>query len=84
MIRHNLYYSGFFLKKKKKTHKKLNECFELFCFSCNFTHNCSKYVSGIFAVYPQKQQYAYPGYPAPPAAYPGPYYHGSQYGPYNY
>lgn len=34
-------------------------------------------------VYPQKQQYAYAGYPAP-AAYPGPYYHGSQYGPYNY
>ncbi|CAH1390041.1 unnamed protein product [Nezara viridula] len=36
-------------------------------------------------MYPQKQQYAYPpGYP--PAAYaPGPpYYHGSQYGPYNY
>lgn len=37
----------------------------------------------VFPVYPQKQQYAYPGYPAP-AAYPGPYYHGSQYGPYNY
>lgn len=39
--------------------------------------------SFIFPVYPQKQQYAYAGYPAP-AAYPGPYYHGSQYGPYNY
>ncbi|KAJ1527106.1 hypothetical protein ONE63_008641 [Megalurothrips usitatus] len=38
----------------------------------------------LMPVYPQKQQYAYPGYPAPPAAYPGPYYHGSQYGPYNY
>lgn len=38
---------------------------------------------GCFAVYPQKQQYAYAGYP-PPQAYPGPYYHGSQYGPYNY
>lgn len=37
----------------------------------------------ILLVYPQKQQYAYAGYPAP-AAYPGPYYHGSQYGPYNY
>ncbi|XP_051172482.1 uncharacterized protein LOC127288837 isoform X2 [Leptopilina boulardi] len=37
----------------------------------------------IMPVYPQKQQYAYAGYPAP-AAYPGPYYHGSQYGPYNY
>lgn len=36
----------------------------------------------LMPVYPQKQQYAYPGYP--PAAYPGPYYHGSQYGPYNY
>lgn len=34
-------------------------------------------------MYPQKQQYAYAGYP-PPQAYPGPYYHGSQYGPYNY
>jgi hypothetical protein len=32
----------------------------------------------LMPVYPQKQQYAY-GY-----AYPGPYYHGSQYGPYNY
>ncbi|RZF46776.1 uncharacterized protein LOC111044820 isoform X1 [Nilaparvata lugens] len=38
----------------------------------------------LMPVYPQKQQYAYPGYPAPAAAYPGPYYHGSQYGPYNY
>lgn len=38
----------------------------------------------LMPVYPQKQQYAYPAYPAPPAAYPGPYYHGSQYGPYNY
>ncbi|XP_029173128.1 uncharacterized protein LOC114942031 isoform X1 [Nylanderia fulva] len=37
----------------------------------------------LMPVYPQKQQYAYAGYPAP-AAYPGPYYHGSQYGPYNY
>ncbi|KAK0094929.1 hypothetical protein PV326_009594, partial [Microctonus aethiopoides] len=37
----------------------------------------------IMPVYPQKQQYAYAGYPAP-TAYPGPYYHGSQYGPYNY
>lgn len=36
-----------------------------------------------FSVYPQKQQYAYAGYPTA-AAYPGPYYHGSQYGPYNY
>lgn len=34
-------------------------------------------------VYPQKQP-AY-GYPYPQAQiYPGPYYHGSQYGPYNY
>ncbi|XP_047352573.1 uncharacterized protein LOC124950199 isoform X5 [Vespa velutina] len=40
-------------------------------------------VQYIMPVYPQKQQYAYAGYPAP-AAYPGPYYHGSQYGPYNY
>lgn len=40
----------------------------------------------FFLVYPQKQpQYAYASYPAPPQAYPGPYYHGSQqYGPYNY
>jgi len=39
----------------------------------------------VVTVYPQKQQYAYAttGYPAP-GAYPGPYYHGSQYGPYNY
>ncbi|XP_076384716.1 uncharacterized protein LOC117220709 isoform X1 [Megalopta genalis] len=37
----------------------------------------------LMPVYPQKQQYAYAGYPAP-AAYPAPYYHGSQYGPYNY
>ncbi|XP_046989602.1 uncharacterized protein LOC124595066 isoform X2 [Schistocerca americana] len=38
----------------------------------------------LMPVYPQKQQYAYAtGYPAP-SAYPGPYYHGSQYGPYNY
>uniref|UniRef100_A0A1B6GSJ6 Voltage-dependent calcium channel gamma-5 subunit n=2 Tax=Cuerna arida TaxID=1464854 RepID=A0A1B6GSJ6_9HEMI len=37
----------------------------------------------LMPVYPQKQQYAYAGYPAP-TAYPGPYYHGSQYGPYNY
>ncbi|CAG5032973.1 unnamed protein product [Parnassius apollo] len=40
-------------------------------------------VQYIMPVYPQKQQYAYAGYP-PPQAYPGPYYHGSQYGPYNY
>ncbi|XP_053607785.1 uncharacterized protein LOC128673747 isoform X2 [Plodia interpunctella] len=39
-------------------------------------------VQYIMPVYPQKQQYAYAGYP--PAAYPGPYYPGSQYGPYNY
>ncbi|CAG2057346.1 unnamed protein product, partial [Timema podura] len=39
----------------------------------------------LMPVYPQKQQYAYTAsYPAPAAAYPGPYYHGSQYGPYNY
>ncbi|XP_044731873.1 transmembrane protein 235 isoform X2 [Chrysoperla carnea] len=40
----------------------------------------------IMPVYPQKQQYAYASYPAPPQAYPGPYYHGAaaQYGPYNY
>ncbi|XP_014209448.1 uncharacterized protein LOC106640078 isoform X2 [Copidosoma floridanum] len=38
----------------------------------------------LMPVYPQKQQYAYAGYPAP-AAYPGPYYHGSQsYATYNY
>lgn len=37
----------------------------------------------VHPVYPQKQQYAYAGYP--PQHYPpGPYYHGSQYGPYNY
>lgn len=39
----------------------------------------------VHPVYPQKQQYAYAGYPPqhyPPG--PGPYYHGSQYGPYNY
>jgi hypothetical protein len=37
-------------------------------------------------VYPQKQQYAYAGYPVPaPQAYAGPYYTaGSAYGPYNY
>ncbi|CAH2106605.1 unnamed protein product [Euphydryas editha] len=40
-------------------------------------------VQYIMPVYPQKQQYAYAGYP-PPQAYAGPYYHGSQYGPYNY
>lgn len=35
-------------------------------------------------VYPQKQApYPYPGYPQPQPMYPGPYYHGSQYGPYN-
>jgi hypothetical protein len=37
----------------------------------------------LMPVYPQKQP-AY-GYPYPQAQiYPGPYYHGSQYGPYNY
>ncbi len=41
-----------------------------------FSNTCLK--SFFSSVYPQKQQYAY-GY-----AYPGPYYHGSQYGPYNY
>ncbi|XP_067006077.2 uncharacterized protein [Anabrus simplex] len=41
-------------------------------------------VQYIMPVYPQKQQYAYAtGYPGA-GAYPGPYYHGSQYGPYNY
>ncbi|XP_063235201.1 uncharacterized protein LOC134538107 isoform X1 [Bacillus rossius redtenbacheri] len=45
----------------------------------------AKNVQYIMPVYPQKQQYAYAtSYPAPAAAYPGPYYHGSQYGPYNY
>lgn len=40
----------------------------------------------VLPVYPQKQQYAYPPPGYPPAAYPpgAPYYHGSQYGPYNY
>lgn len=38
----------------------------------------------LMPVYPQKQQYAYAGYPPPQAYPPGPYYHGSQYGPYNY
>lgn len=37
----------------------------------------------LMPVYPQKQQYAYAGYP-PAQAYPAPYYAGSQYGPYNY
>lgn len=38
----------------------------------------------LFTVYPQKQPpYPYGGYPQP-QMYPGPYYHGSQYGPYNY
>ncbi|XP_026473767.1 uncharacterized protein LOC113377609 [Ctenocephalides felis] len=38
----------------------------------------------LMPVYPQKQgQYAYASYPAP-QAYPGPYFHSSQYGPYNY
>lgn len=41
-------------------------------------------VQYIMPVYPQKQQYAYAGYPPPQAYPPGPYYHGSQYGPYNY
>lgn len=46
----------------------------------NLINNC------VFAVYPQKQQYAYAGYPVPPPqAYTGPYYTtGSAYGPYNY
>lgn len=53
----------------------------------NITHllinkQIKKYIC-VLPVYPQKQQYAYAGYP-PPQAYPGPYYHGSQYGPYNY
>ncbi|GJQ72452.1 hypothetical protein Trydic_g3527 [Trypoxylus dichotomus] len=40
----------------------------------------------IMPVYPQKQQYAYAGYPVPaPGGYPGPYYTTSSgYGPYNY
>ncbi|BES98420.1 Hypothetical protein NTJ_11235 [Nesidiocoris tenuis] len=40
----------------------------------------------LMPVYPQKQQYAYPPPGYPPAAYPPgpPYYHGSQYNPYNY
>lgn len=38
----------------------------------------------LFSVYPQKQQYAYGGYPVP-QPYTGPYYTtGSAYGPYNY
>lgn len=36
------------------------------------------------SVYPQKQPpYPYGGFPQP-QLYPQPYYHGSQYGPYNY
>ncbi|GLG94135.1 uncharacterized protein GBIM_01393 [Gryllus bimaculatus] len=47
-------------------------------------HGVEYYEKEKVVVYPQKQQYAYAtGYPAP-GAYPGPYYHGSQYGPYNY
>ncbi|KAG5871590.1 hypothetical protein JTB14_022695 [Gonioctena quinquepunctata] len=42
----------------------------------------------LMPVYPQKQQYAYAGYPVPqaqPQPYAGPYYTtGSAYGPYNY
>lgn len=39
----------------------------------------------LMPVYPQKQPYPYAGYPTAAAAYPtGPYYHSSQYGPYNY
>ncbi|ENN71306.1 hypothetical protein D910_07499 [Dendroctonus ponderosae] len=39
----------------------------------------------LMPVYPQKQQYAYAGYPVPPQQYSGPYYTtGSAYGPYNY
>lgn len=41
----------------------------------------------LMPVYPQKQPYTYAGYPTATTAtaYPaGPYYHGSQYGPYNY
>ncbi|XP_044759895.1 uncharacterized protein LOC123317429 isoform X1 [Coccinella septempunctata] len=42
-------------------------------------------VQYIMPVYPQKQQYAYAGYPVPQAQYAGPYYTtGSAYGPYNY
>nr|CAI5849274.1 unnamed protein product [Callosobruchus analis] len=43
-------------------------------------------VQYIMPVYPQKQQYAYAGYPVPqPQPYSGPYYTtGSAYGPYNY
>ncbi|XP_030760697.1 uncharacterized protein LOC115885813 isoform X1 [Sitophilus oryzae] len=42
-------------------------------------------VQYIVPVYPQKQQYAYAGYPVPPQPYTGPYYTtGSAYGPYNY
>lgn len=42
--------------------------------------------SSYIAVYPQKQQYAYAGYPVPgPGGYPGPYYTTSSgYSPYNY
>lgn len=32
----------------------------------------------MITVYPQKQQYAYAGYPAPNAYPSGPYYHGQQ------
>ncbi|XP_018567985.1 uncharacterized protein LOC108908434 isoform X1 [Anoplophora glabripennis] len=43
-------------------------------------------VQYIMPVYPQKQQYAYAGYPVPqPQPYTGPYYTtGSAYGPYSY
>ncbi|CAG9767421.1 unnamed protein product [Ceutorhynchus assimilis] len=43
-------------------------------------------VQYIVPVYPQKQQYAYAGYPVPPQQYSGPYYTtgSAAYGPYNY
>ncbi|XP_058798875.1 uncharacterized protein LOC131668593 isoform X2 [Phymastichus coffea] len=54
------------------------------CLRKERTREQSQSVQYIMPVYPQKSQYAYAGYPAP-AAYPGPYYHGSQnYAPYNY
>lgn len=53
------------------------------CLRSEKTRDDAMNMQYLMPVYPQKQQYAYAGYPAP-AAYPGPYYHGSQYGPYNY
>lgn len=53
------------------------------CLSNERTKEQQTNVQYIMPVYSQKQQYAYAGYP-PPQPYPGPYYHGSQYGPYNY